>query len=692
MRATLLVELLTEELPPKSLERLGEEFAARLLEALAHHQLASAGGASRCYATPRRLAARIEAVESEAMDREIEVNGPSVKVGLDVSGNPTPALQGFAKKNGVTVETLQRTSTPKGEVFIARKAVKGASLDEVLAGAVEEALRKLPIAKMMRWGAGEAQFVRPVHGLVMLHGNRIVTGSVLGLASGNRTRGHRFMGHGEVTLASAEDYEPSLHDEGNVIADFGTRRELIRAGLALEAQRLDATMAANDALLDEVTALVEHPSVYVGEFDPGFLEVPQECLILTMQQNQKYFPLFDSNGRLLPKFLIVSNMRLADAGNVVRGNQRVIRPRLEDARFFFRQDRKQRLESRVPQLGKVVYHNKLGTQLERVERVQLLAGRIAESVKADKLLAERAAWLAKADLLTGMVGEFPELQGVMGRYYARHDAEPAAVADAIEGHYRPRFAGDALPEGAVSTALALADKLEGLAGLFGIGEQPTGDKDPYALRRQALGVIRILIEGPVRLDLPALIHEATILLGTRLANKAASDEVFGFVLDRLKGYLRERGYATDEIEATISARPADLSRVIAVLEAKRAVPDLADLAAANKRVRNILKKTPGEAGRIDPALLGEPAEHALHAALESVAPRVRVALEAGEYAVMFRQLAGMRPEVDAFFDQVMVNADDAALRRNRIALLAEVDALMNGVLDISQLNSEAGRG
>jgi glycyl-tRNA synthetase beta chain len=692
MKATLLVELLTEELPPKSLARLGEEFAAKLLEALAQHQLADADSASRCFATPRRLAARIEGIASVAADREIELSGPSVKVGLDAAGKPTPALEGFARKSGVAVESLQRANTPKGEVFIARRTVRGASLDDVLAGAVEESLRKLPIAKMMRWGAGEAQFVRPVHGLVMLHGNRIVSGNVLGLASGNRSRGHRFMGRGEVTFASAEDYETRLREEGDVIADAGVRRELIRAALAAEAKQLGATMADNAALLDEVTALVEHPSVYVGEFDASFLEVPQECLILTMQQNQKYFPLFDGQGRLLPKFLIVSNMRMADPANVVRGNQRVVRPRLEDARFFFRQDRKQRLESRVPQLGKVVYHNRLGTQLERVERVQLLAGRIAESLKADRLLAERAAWLSKADLLTGMVGEFPELQGVMGRYYAHHDSEPAPVADAIEAHYRPRFAGDLLPEGAISTAVALADKLEALAGLFGIGEQPTGDKDPYALRRQALGVIRILIEGSIRLDLPALIQEATTLLGTRLANEAAAAEVFGFVLDRLKGYLRERGYAADEIEATVSVKPSDLSRVIQVLEAKRAVPELADLAAANKRVRNILRKSPGEAGLIERALLTEPAEKALHAVLESVSPRVSESLGAGDYSGVFRHLAGMRPEVDAFFDKVMVNAEDVTLRRNRLSLLAAVDALMNGVLDISQLNPGAGRG
>ena len=429
----------------------------------------------------------VSEVAERAASEEREVTGPAASA-------PPAAVAGFAKKHGVAVEALQRKAGAKGEVFVARVKAGGAALDEVLAGVVDRVVRKLPIPKVMRWGDGDAQFVRPVHGLVMLHGSRVVPGSVLGLASGNRTQGHRFMGKRDITLARADEYVSRLRDEGSVVCRFAERKSAIERALTEQAARQDADLGPYQDLLNEVTALVEHPSVYVGTFPSSFLDVPQECLILTMRQNQKYFPLFDRKEKLLPRFLIVSNMKVADARHIIGGNERVVRPRLEDARFFYDQDRKLRLEARVPQLAKVVYHNKLGTQLERVQRVQLLAGKIARQLKADVAAAERAAWLSKADLLTGMVGEFPELQGVMGRYYALHDGEPRVVADAIEAHYRPRFAGDRLPEDHVACALALADKLDALAGMFGIGQQPTGEKDPFGLRRAALGVVRILVE------------------------------------------------------------------------------------------------------------------------------------------------------------------------------------------------------
>ncbi|HVJ10424.1 MAG TPA: glycine--tRNA ligase subunit beta, partial [Burkholderiales bacterium] len=501
----------------------------------------------------------------------------------------------------------------------------GVSLDAVLPGIIETAIKKLPIAKVMRWGDGDAQFVRPVHGLVMLHGKKVVPGSVLGLRSGDRTRGHRFMGKGEISLTSADEYETALARE-HVVASFEARKSEIEKQLQAVAAREKGSLGEYRDLLDEVTALIEHPSVYVGTFDASFLTVPQECLILTMRQNQKYFPLFGAQGKLLPKFLIVSNMQVADPRHIIGGNQRVVRPRLEDARFFYDQDRKTRLEARVPQLGKVVYHNKLGSQLERVQRVKLLAGKIARELGADVLHAERAAELAKADLLTGMVGEFPELQGVMGRYYALHDREPQAVADAIEQHYRPRFAGDRLPEGAIACAVALADKLDAIAGLFSIGQQPTGDKDPFGLRRAALGVVRILVENKLRLSLKELAAAAFQPFA-----KQAPNELVEFIYDRFAGYLREQGFSTLQVDAVMSKGPVNLSVVPQQLEAVRAfqsLPEAESLAAANKRVANILRQaeakgeTFGQAGE-----LVEPAERALQDAIRAISDKAKALYE-----------------------------------------------------------------
>jgi glycyl-tRNA synthetase beta chain len=668
MEATLLVELLTEELPPKPLRALAEAFCESLRADLEKDGFVAAGAAARAFATPRRLAAQISAVRARSPDLERELQGPPVKAAA-------PAVEGFARKSGVAVAALERRQSAKGEVFVARVKSAGAALDAMLAAKVEQALRTLPVPKLMRWGAGEAQFVRPVHGLVMLHGTRVIPGAVLGVSASSTTHGHRFLHSGGIALASADEYEARLRD-GMVIVDFTARRAEIERQLAAEAQRLGAALGAQAAgfagLLDEVTALVEHPSVFAGEFGRDFLEVPQECLILTMRQHQKYFPLFDPAGRLLSKFLIVANMRPADPRHIVGGNQRVVRPRLEDARFFYNQDRKTRLEERVPLLARVIYHNKLGSQLERVERIQLLAGRIAREIGADTALTERAAWLAKADLLSGMVGEFPELQGTMGRYYALHDGEPREVADAIEAHYRPRFAGDRIPEGKVACALALADKLETLNGMFSAGGAPTGEKDPFGLRRAALGVIRILAEARLPLALPA--H--------------AGAEVYAFVLERLRNLLREQGYAPDEIEAVASQSPERFDLVAARLDGVRTfrkLPEAASLAAANKRIRNILRKSEAAAGALDERLLEEPAERALFDAVRRAEPEARTRLERGDYAATLSLLAALRGVVDAFFDKVMVNAEDPKLRANRHALLRRLDALMNQVADISKL-------
>jgi len=684
-RATLLVELLTEELPPKSLKRLSEAFTDSVFNGLVKSQLRQGAlEGRRILATPRRLAVAIAEVSPSGQDREIEVTGPSTSA-------PLQAVEGFARKHGLKANELERRSGPKGEVFLARTNVPGAVLDKILPGLIEESLKALPVPKLMRWGSGDVQFVRPVHGIVVLHGERIVPGSVLGLASGRSTLGHRFLGSGPIHLKSADDYEAQLRAEGMVIADYQTRREEIERQLKEAAAAEKAGLGDYADLLDEVTALVEYPQVHVGAFDAAFLAVPQECLMLTMRQNQKYFPLLGADGRLRNRFLIVSNMSVPDARPIVTGNERVVRPRLEDARFFYNQDRKQRLEARVPQLANVVYHAKLGSQLERTERVQLLAGAIARELKADAVLTERAAWLAKADLLTGMVGEFPELQGIMGRYYALHDGEPQPVADAIEAHYRPRFAGDRLPQSAMECAVAVADKLDSLAGLFGIRQMPTGDKDPFGLRRAALGVVRILIERKLPLRLPDLVGAAFDRFKGKAGVERAMGDVEAFVAERLRSYLREIGYSVNEIEAVLALNPARLDLISKQLEAVRAfsaLPEAESLAAANKRVVNILKQAAakGESfNKADAAVLKEPAERALFEALAQSSERAARLFESGDYTAYLKTFAVLKSPVDKFFDAVMVMVDEPNVRRNRLALLHDLQQSMNRIADLSKL-------
>jgi len=675
---TLLVELITEELPPKSLRQLSEALADEVTSEVVKHRLKDRDPRKATFATPRRLAVVIENVRASGVDSENPVDGPA-------SAN-AKAVEGFARKHGIAVDALQRRQTPKGEIVVANVKLPGVKLEAVLPDIVDKALKKLPIPKVMRWGSGEARFVRPIHALVMMHGTKIVPGAVLGLKSGNKTRGHRFMGKPEISLASAQGYEKQLLDEGEVLADFGKRQAEIEKQLQAEAKKQSADLGDYRTLLDEVTALVELPSVYVCEFDASFLEVPHECLILTMRQNQKYFPLFARDGKLLPKFLVVSNMRVKDPAAIISGNEKVVRPRLEDARFFYVQDRKTRLEERVPLLGKVVYHNKLGTQLERVQRVKLLAGKIARQLQADALQAERAAELAKADLLTGMVGEFPELQGVMGRYYALHDKEPAAVADAIESHYRPRFAGDRLPVGPIACAVALADKMDAMAGLFSIAQQPTGDKDPFALRRAALGAVRILVEHKLQLSLKDLIHAAF----EPFAEKPHT-QLRDFLFDRFASFLKEQGYSTLQVDAVLSKMPVNLGVVPQQLEAVKVfqtLPEAESLAAANKRVANILKQAEAKGETFEAGELRDPEERTLQAAIRAASEKAKPLYDKGDYTGYLKSFSMLKDPVDSFFDKVMVMVEDKKLRSSRLALLRDLREAMNRVADISKLAVE----
>jgi glycyl-tRNA synthetase beta chain len=710
MSQALLVELYTEELPPKALKKLGEAFAAGIAAGLKQRGLLEQDKHT-VYATPRRLAVLFAAVLDKGADRPVEEKLMPLAVARGPDGGASPALEKKLAASGrASLAKLFPDGRDGADAFVVKKDGKAEfvylqtlALGQPLARALEEslteAIEKLPIPKVMTYqlpdGITTVKFVRPAHGLVALHGKEVIATSVLGLNAGRITHGHRFLGEADIKLNNAIEYESRLLEVGKVVASFDKRRDLIDNQLKAKAGELGFSLGANPGdyagLLDEVTALVEWPVVYVAGFDPAFLEVPQECLILTMRTNQKYFPLFDGAGKLTSRFLIVSNMQVTDPVNIVSGNQRVVRPRLEDARFFYNQDRKERLETRVPRLGKVVYHNKLGTQLERVARVQLLAGKIARLLQVDAAQAERAAWLAKADLVTGMVGEFPELQGVMGRYYAQHDGEPDAVADAIAEHYQPRFAGDRLPDHPVSCAVALADKLETLAGLFGIGQLPTGDRDPFALRRHALGVLRLLVERDLPLKLDALVNDAFSVFAKELKLTDAHTDLENFVFERMRGYFSEQGYSTQQIDAVLSLRPVVVHKIplqLAAVRAFAALPESVSLAAANKRVANILRQAEGkgEAGRdADAKLLQEPAERALFDALKNASATATPLFERGDYTGYLKTFAVLKAPVDAFFDGVMVMAEDAALRRNRIALLADLQHEMNRIADIAKL-------
>ncbi|WP_186169102.1 glycine--tRNA ligase subunit beta [Burkholderia gladioli] len=691
--APLLVELLTEELPPKALARLGDAFAEGLAQRLAARDLIDGEAVFERFATPRRLAVLILNVRAVAPERQVREKVLPVSVALDANGNPTPPL---AKKLAALgrpelgIADLERAQDGKAEAFFLNYSAPGVTLADGLQTALKETLDKLPIPKVMTYqrpDGSDVQFVRPVHRLTVLHDTDVVPVSAFGIDAGDTTLGHRFLSSGAVAIGSAAGYAETLRERGRVIAHFVDRKEQIRTALAEQAG--GDTVVMPEALLDEVASLVEWPVVYACRFEDEFLQVPQECLILTMQTNQKYFALTDAVGKLRSRFLIVSNIETATPVEIVEGNERVVRPRLADAKFFFETDKKTRLADRVPRLANVVYHNKLGSQLARVERIEAIAAGIAPAIGADPALAQRAARLAKADLLTDMVGEFPELQGTMGTYYARHDGEPEEVAVACTEHYQPRFSGDTLPEAAVSTAVALADKLETLVGIWGIGLAPTGEKDPFALRRHALGVLRLLLEKQLPLDIVELLRAAQASFAGIAGVADSTDAIFAFFLDRLRGLLRERGYSAGEIDAVLGLEPTRIDELIARLDAVREFTRLAEaeaLAAANKRISNILKKSEGAApGAIQPALLAEPAEQALAAQLAEVAPRVQSQLAARDYTGALSALAALRAPVDTFFNDVMVNAEDPALRANRLALLSALHQQMNCVADISKL-------
>jgi len=718
--ANLLLELFVEELPPKALKKLGESFAQVLADSLKAQGLAASDAAVTSFASPRRLAVHVAAVAAKAADQAVQQKLMPVSVGLDASGQATPALLKRLAAVGAgpeAVASLKRAPDGKAEALFLDSIKAGATLAEGLQKALDEALAKLPIPKVMTYqleqGEGEGfkpgwtsvNFVRPAHGLVALHGDTVVPVATLGLKSGRDTQGHRFEAAvSPVVIKSADSYADQLATEGAVIASFAERRAEIVRQLAAAAAKAGPNLKPieDDALLDEVTGLVERPNVLTGRFEEAFLEVPQECLILTMKANQKYFPLLAEDGKLSHQFLVVSNISPQDPSAIIGGNERVVRPRLADAKFFFDQDRKKTLASRVEGLAKVVYHGKLGTQGERAERVRAIAHEIVKQLSLGTVpftaddkdhfevldsKAQEAARLAKTDLLTDMVGEFPELQGIMGGYYARHEGLRDGVAIAIEDHYKPRFAGDTLPRNHTGTVVALADKLETLVGLFGIGQLPTGDKDPFALRRHALGVIRILVEKSLPLQLPALVDAVVSVFGDLITNPAVP--LLAFFSDRLAVSLRDQGYSAQEVDAVLALSPArlgDVPRRLGAVRAFAALPEAASLAAANKRVGNILKKVDGEVPtQVDAALFKEAAEGALFEALQVAAPKAQAAFEASDYTASLQALAVLKAPVDAFFEGVMVNAEDAALRNNRLGLLATLHAAMNRVADLSRL-------
>lgn len=696
MSNNLLVELFVEELPPKALKKLGESFASNLFESLKLQGLTTAESQIMPFASPRRLAAHVTDVAAKGADKQISQKLMPASVGLDANGNATPALLKKLQALGAdesAASKLKKENDGKADILFLDAVQTGANLQEALQKAVEEAIQKLPIPKVMTYqladGWSSVNFVRPAHGLVALHGPEVINISVLGLKAGKQTQGHRFEAKNPiVSLKDADSYAEQLKAEGAVIASFSERRDEIVRQLTAAAAKENLKPIEDDALLDEVTALVERPNVLLGQFEEVYLEVPQECLILTMKANQKYFPLLDAKGKLTNKFLIVSNISPADPSAVIGGNERVVRPRLADAKFFFDQDRKKTLESRLDGLSKVVYHNKLGSQAERNGRVVSIAKTIAAQIGDANLVkqVETAAKLSKADLITDMVGEFPELQGIMGRYYAQHEGLNDDIAFAIEDHYKPRFAGDSLPRNQVGICVALADKLETLVGLFSIGEKPTGDKDPFALRRQALGIIRMLVESKLPVGFSQLVQDALKELN---GNAAAALAIKEFCYDRLSVNLREQSASPQEVDAVLSLTPELLSEVPQRLSAVRTFASLEEapaLAAANKRVGNILKKVEGKVeAKVNANLLQEPAEIALNEALIKVKPVADRAFESGDYTASLQSLAALKAPVDAFFDNVMVNADEPALKANRLGLLATLHQAMNRVADLSKL-------
>ncbi len=707
----LLVELLVEELPPKALKKLGDAFAGVLFDQLKTLDLTAADSIATAFASPRRLGAHISHVSRKAPDLPLRQKLMPLAVGLDAAGQPTPALLKKLAALGAdlsdphaAVAALERAPDGKGMALYHCSLANGATLDIGLQDALDQALAQLPIPKVMSYqlhhdcgienflpGWSSVHFVRPAQALVALHGSTVLPVRALGLTAGRRTQGHRFEARqSPLLIADADSYAQTLLTEGAVIASFDDRRFAIVQQLAQAAERLGPLyqVQMDEALLDEVTALVERPQVLTCSFEEQFLDVPQECLILTMKANQKYFPLLNTHGKLTHKFLVVSNIFPADPSAVIGGNERVVRARLADAKFFFDQDRKKTLAARVAGLDQVVYHHKLGSLGDRMQRVRAIASAIGQQLGGAALAhnAATAAQLAKTDLLTDMVGEFPELQGIMGGYYARHDGLNEEIACAIEDHYKPRFAGDTLARGQTGLVLALADKLETLVGMFGIGNLPSGDKDPFALRRHALGVIRMLVEKDLPLELNRLLADAALPFGTLIDTPGAA--LAEFIGERLASALREQGFRAQEVDAVLALQPQRLADVTRRLQAVRdfaALPEAPALAAANKRIGNILKKSDAAPAALSARLLVEPAEHALFAAMQASLPSAQLHFDAGHYTAALAALAALRAPVDAFFDTVLVNTDDAALKANRLALLQRLHQAMNRVADLSRL-------
>ncbi len=683
----LLIELGTEELPPKALRRLAAAFAEGVRAALAKHELQH--GELRYFATPRRLALLVQDLPVSQSDRIAERRGPALNAAFDEEGNPTKASQGFARSCGVEVDELERLETAQGAWLVCRSTQRGVATRELIPALAGQALANLPVPKRMRWGSLRAEFVRPVHWLVLLFGDEVIDAELYGVRAGRETRGHRYHHPAPIYLTGPRAYAPLLETEGHVLPDFDARKEAIRGQILQAGLTAGGRAVIDEALLEEVAGLVEWPVALLGDFEARFLELPPEPLISTMKGNQKYFHVVDGAGKLLPHFITVCNIESRDPAQVRAGNERVIRPRFSDAAFFWEQDRRQTLASRVETLKTVLFQAKLGSVYDKSQRVAALAGDIAAQLGGERGLAERAARLAKCDLLTNMVGEFPELQGLMGRYYALAEGLPAELAEALDEQYLPRQAGDRLPAGVTGRALAVADKLDTLLGIFAIGQVPSGDKDPYALRRAALGVLRIIIEGALPLDLNALLQRAAANYQASVPAAGVAEAVFDYMMERLRAYYLDAGIRPDVFEAVLANRPSrphDFDLRIRAVAAFRELPEAESLAAANKRIRNILKQAEGEAvGAVDAAQLQEPAERALQRQLSALHDEVSSSFDAGDYTAALRRLAGLRETVDAFFDTVMVMADDAALRRNRIALLAALHALFSRAADLSRL-------
>ncbi|HHH44539.1 MAG TPA: glycine--tRNA ligase subunit beta [Gammaproteobacteria bacterium] len=685
----LLIEIGTEELPPKALRKLSTAFAEGVEKGLQEATLGPQGIVA--YAAPRRLALLVRKLPTAQADRETVRRGPALAAAFDDDGCPTQAALGFARSCGVAVEQLDQQETAKGSWLSFRATVKGEATAGLIPGIVHQALAGLPIPRRMRWGDRSEEFVRPVHWVVLLFGDEVIDAEILGIQADRYTRGHRFHHPDPIYLAEPEAYLPILESEGYVLADYSLRREAIRAQVLEQAEKLGGRAVIDDELLNEVTALVEWPVAISGRFDDAFLQVPSEALISSMQDHQKYFPVVDGDGQLMANFITVANLVSKDPQQIQAGNERVIRPRLADAAFFWDQDRKQTLEQRADGLRSMIFQEKLGSLYDKQERVAKLAATIAEQIGGKAAWAERAARLCKCDLLTSMVYEFPELQGIMGRYYASHDGEPDAVANAIEEHYRPRFAGDALPDSREGQALAIADRLDSLTGIFAIGQQPSGVRDPFALRRAALGLVRLCIERELDIDLEALLNEAAAGFDPALNAASVTDAVFSYVMDRLRAYYQDSGIRVDLIDAVLATRPVrllDFDRRVRACQVFRQLPEAESLAAANKRIANILKKTEQRIPeQVDNDLLADPAEKQLAEQLEQLSARVTPLLEAGDYTPALKQLAGLRANVDTFFDQVMVMVEDDRLRANRLALLQRLGRLFLRVADLSRLQS-----